>query len=187
MRTTKLQFQISVDGYIAGPNGEMDWMTMPWSDDMLTYADAIWKPVDTIVLGRRLAEGFIPAWESGPEGEDQASIDQMNNTPKVVISDTLTESPWKNATIAGGDPAGTVEGLKARAGGDIMVAGGGTVARELIGHDVIDELHLFVNPVALGAGTPVFPYSDAARKLRTVHAQRFDCGITALHLEPIRS
>ena len=186
MRTTKLQFQMSVDGYIAGPNGEMDWMTMPWSDDLASYVDAIWRPVDTIVLGRKLSEGFIPAWESGPEGEDQASIDQMNNTPKVVISNTLTESPWKNATIAGGDPATTVNGLRAQDGGDIMVAGGGTVARELIAQGVLDELHLFVNPVALGAGTPVFPQLGTAQQLEIANAQRFDCGITALRLQPKR-
>ena len=187
MRKTKLQFQVSVDGYIAGPNGEMDWMTMPWSDDMTTYADGIWKPIDTIVLGRKLAEGFIPAWESGPPGEDQASIDQMNNTPKVVISNSLTESPWRNATVAGGDPADTVNALKAQQGGDIMVAGGGMVARELIAKGVIDELHLFVNPVALGGGMPVFPRLDAAQNLRIVRVQRFDCGVTGLHLEPVRS
>ncbi len=75
MRTTKLQLQISVDGYMAGPDGEMDWLTGPWTDDVNTYVDGIWKDVDTIVLGRKLAEGFIPAWEAGPEGEDQASID----------------------------------------------------------------------------------------------------------------
>jgi dihydrofolate reductase len=52
---------------------------------------------------------------------------------------------------------------------------------------VIDELHLFVNPVALGGGMPVFPQLDVAQKLRLVHAQQFDCGITGLHLEPVRS
>ena len=187
MRTTKLQFQMTVDGYIAGPNGEMDWMTMPWSDDLSSYVDAIWRPVDTIVLGRKLAEGFIPAWESGPEGEDQATIDQMTNTPKVVISDSLTESPWKNATVVGGDPAEAVNALKASSGGDIMVAGGGTIARELIAKGVLDELHLFVNPVALGAGMPVFPQLDGNQPLRVVHSQQFECGVIGLHLEPVRS
>jgi dihydrofolate reductase len=187
MRTAKLQFQMTADGYIAGPNGEMDWITAPWTDDLNAYVGGIWADVDTIVLGRKLAEGFIPAWESGPPGEDQASIDQMNNTPKVVISDSLGESPWKNATVAAGDPAETVNRLKAETGGDIMIAGGGTVARELIAQGAIDQIHLFVNPVALGAGMPVFPRLDSALPLEIVHAQRFDCGITGLHLEPKRS
>ena len=127
VRKFKLQVQTSVDGYMAGPNGEMDWMTYPWTDDMNAYVDALTEPVDCIVLGRKLAEGFIPAWAAGPEGEDQASIDWMNNTPKVVISNTLTESPWENAVVAGGDLAETVNKLKAQPGGDMIAYGGGTL------------------------------------------------------------
>ena len=75
MRTFRLQVQTTVDGYMGGPSGEMDWMTFPWSDDVGEYVQALMDPVDTIVLGRKLAEGFIPAWAAGPPGEDQASID----------------------------------------------------------------------------------------------------------------
>ncbi|XVQ15444.1 dihydrofolate reductase family protein [Spirillospora sp. CA-255316] len=187
MRTFKLQVQTTVDGYMAGPNGEMDWMTFSWSDDLNTYVDALTETVDTIVLGRKLAEGFIPAWESGPEGEDQAAIDWMNNTPKVVITNTLTESPWKNAVVAGGDLAETVNGLKAEPGGDMIAYGGGTFVRNLIAAGLLDELYLFVNPVAIGAGMPVFPKLDADQPLRLVTARPFECGITALHYEPQRS
>jgi dihydrofolate reductase len=186
MRTFKLQVQVSVDGYMAGPDGAMDWMTFPWTDDINAYVGALDDPVDCIVLGRKLAEGFIPAWESGPEGEDQASIDKMNGTPKVVISNSLTESPWQNAVVAGGDLAKTVNELKARPGGDIIAYGGGTLVRDLIAGGLVDELHLFVNPVALGAGMPVFP-GGAYQRLRLVAARSFDCGITALHYEPERS
>jgi len=56
----------------------MDWLTFPWTDDLNTYVDGLTKTVDCIVLGRKLAEGFIPAWAAGPEGEDQESIDWMN-------------------------------------------------------------------------------------------------------------
>jgi uncharacterized phage-associated protein len=85
--------------------------------DASAYSDALHKPVDLIVLGRKLAEGFIPAWEAGPEGETQESIDWMNNTPKVVISNTLTESPWENAVVRGGDLAEIVNELKDQPGG----------------------------------------------------------------------
>ena len=61
MRKLKLQVQTTVDGYMAGPNGEMDWTTVPWTDDISAYTDALTQPVDRIVLGRKLAEGFIPA------------------------------------------------------------------------------------------------------------------------------
>jgi dihydrofolate reductase len=184
VRTFKLQVQTTVDGYMAGPNGEMDWMTFPWTDDLTAYVAALTKPVDCIVLGRKLAEGFIPTWAAGPEGEDQAAIDFMNNTPKVVISDSLTESPWANTTVARGDLAGTVNQLKAQPGGDIIAYGGGTLVSSLIAKGLLDELHLFVNPTAIGAGMPVFADTGTHQQLRLVAARPFDCGVTALHFAP---
>ena len=77
--------------------------------------------------------------------------------------------------------------LRSAPGGDIMVSGGGTIVRELIAGGVIDELHLFVNPVALGGGMPMFPQLDGHQPLRLVHSQQFECGILGLRLEPHRS
>jgi dihydrofolate reductase len=187
MRKFKLQVQTTVDGYMGGPNGEMGWVTVPWTDDASAYSDALHEPVDLIVLGRKLAEGFIPAWEAGPEGETQESIDFMNNTPKVVISNTLTESPWENAVVRGGDLAEIVNELKDQPGGDMIAYGGSKLVSNLIAENLLDELHLFVNPAAIGAGLPVFPNLDAHQQLRLVNAQGFECGIAALHLEPERS
>ncbi|MFG1948175.1 dihydrofolate reductase family protein [Nonomuraea sp. NPDC048826] len=185
MRKLKLQVQTTVDGYMAGPDGAMDWLTGPWSDDLSGYVDGLTKSVDRIVLGRRLAEGFIPAWASGPEGEDQESIDWMNDTPKTVISNSLTESPWENATVAGGDLTELVNRLKAEPGGDLIVYGGGTLVSSLIAAELIDDLHLFVNPTATGGGMPVFP-TGAYQRLRLVSATPFACGITGLHFQPAR-
>ncbi|GGS52071.1 hypothetical protein GCM10010156_08410 [Planobispora rosea] len=187
MRKLKLQVQTTVDGYMAGPNSEMDWMKFPWTPDLETYIDALSKSVDCIVLGRKLAEGFIPTWASGPEGESQESIDWMNNTPKVVISNSLTESPWENATVAGGDLTEVVNRLKAQPGGDIIVYGGSTLVSSLIAADLIDELHLFVNPTAIGTGLPVFPGAGAYKRFRLVGTHPFECGITGMHYEPERS
>jgi dihydrofolate reductase len=187
VRKFKLQTQISVDGYMAGPNGEMDWMIFPWTDDLNAYVDALTEPVDCIVLGRKLAEGFIPHWASQPEAEDQASIDKMNDTPKVVISNTLTESPWENTVVAGGDLAESVNRLKAEPGGDMIAYGGGTLVSSLIAEGLLDELYLFVNPTAIGAGMPVFANLETYQELRLVAARPFDCGIAALQFEPKRS
>jgi dihydrofolate reductase len=186
MRKFKLQVQTTVDGYMGGPNGEMDWMTVPWSDDLSAYSNALHQSADLIVLGRKLAEGFIPAWAAGPPGETQESIDWMNNTPKVVISNSLTASPWENATVAGGDLAETINKLKAEPGGDIMAYGGSTLVQALIAKELLDELHLFVNPAAIGAGIPVFPNLADNQQLRLVTARQFDCGTTVLHYAPKR-
>jgi dihydrofolate reductase len=187
MRKLKLQVQTTVDGYMGGPDGEMDWLTFPWTDDINAYLDALTKTVDCIVLGRKLAEGFIPAWASRPEGEDEETIDWMNDTPKVVISNSLTESPWENVVVAGGDLTETVNRLKAQPGGDIITYGGSALVSSLIAAGLIDELHLLVNPAAIGAGLPVFADTGAPQRLRLVNAQPFACGITALHFEPGRS
>jgi dihydrofolate reductase len=109
----------------------------------------------------------------------------MNNTPKVVISNSLSESPWGNATVAGGDLAETVNRLKVQPGGDMIAYGGSTLVSDLIANGLLDELHLFVNPTAIGAGLPVFP-KGAYQRLRSVGAHLFECGITALHFEPRR-
>lgn len=68
MRTLKLQVQTIVDGCMAGPDGAMDWMTHPRTADIERYIDDLTSSVDSVLLGRRLAEGFIPAWAAGPEG-----------------------------------------------------------------------------------------------------------------------
>ncbi|MER5770997.1 dihydrofolate reductase family protein [Streptomyces sp. NPDC001985] len=186
MRTFKLQLQTTVDGFMAGPNGEMDWLTFPWTDDIAAHIGALTEPVDCIVLGRKLAEGFIPTWAAGPEGEPREAVDKMNNTPKVVISRSLTESPWENTAVAGGDLAETVRRLKEQPGGDIITYGGATLVPELIARGLLDELHLFVNPTAIGAGLPVFGDTGGLQRFRLVEARQFDCGITGLHFEPKR-
>ena len=184
MRKFKLQVQMSVDGYMAGPNGEMDWMNGPWSDDLATFVTSLYEGVDCIVLGRKLAEGFIPHWASRPSYEKDTAIDTMNNTPKVVITDSLTTSPWENTVVAGGDLIATIKTLKEQPGGDIITFGGGTLVRGLISNNLLDNLYLFVNPTAIGAGMAVFDNIDANQQFQLVTARPFDCGVTLLHLQP---
>ena len=104
MRKLKLQVQMTLDGFIAGPNGEMDWITFNWDDELKRYVKELTDPVDCIVLGRRLAQGFIPHWASNPAGEDPEGIAKMNNATKVVFSKTLRvqngPTPiWQKATL----------------------------------------------------------------------------------------
>jgi dihydrofolate reductase len=80
----------------------------------------------------------------------------MNNTPKLVISNSLTESPWENATVAGGDLTETITKLKAEPGGDIIGYGGSTLVRGPRRPGTGGRDHLFMNPTAIGAGMPVF-------------------------------
>src|SRR5688572_25344732 len=99
MRKLKLQVQISVDGFIAGPNGEMDWMEWNWDDALKQYIAELTEPVDCILLGRKLAEGFIPYWalvaENTSDPEHEAGI-KFTETKKIVFTKTLEKSSWKN-------------------------------------------------------------------------------------------
>ncbi|MFN8357589.1 MAG: dihydrofolate reductase family protein [Spirosomataceae bacterium] len=182
MRTLKLQVQLSVDGYIAGPNGEMDWLVWNWDDALKAYVGALTEPVDTILLGRKLAEGFIPAWDAylnSPEPVDGAQ--KMVETPKVVFTKTITESPWENVAVANGELVAEITALKQQTGGDLIAYGGGTFVSSLIEAGLIDEYHLFVNPVALGQGMPIFKSLAQQQPLTLVKATAFACGIVVLH------
>ena len=86
MRKVKLQMQVSIDGFVAGPNGEMDWMVWDWDDALKDYVTRLTEPVDTIVLGRVLAQGFIPYWAADPQREGAEKINSSKKKKKYWIS-----------------------------------------------------------------------------------------------------
>ena len=113
MRKLKLQVQVTVDGYIAGLNGEIDWMVFDWDTKLKRYITGITEPVDCIILGRKLAQGFIPYWASNPKEE---GADKMNSCKKVVFTKTLDKSEWNHTVLAKGDLNGEIVKLKNQAG-----------------------------------------------------------------------
>ncbi|MGC1376517.1 MAG: dihydrofolate reductase family protein [Anaerolineales bacterium] len=183
MRKLKLQVQMSVDGYIAGLNGEMDFLARNWDDELKKYVTEITEPVDCIVLGRKLAQGFIPHWASNPKEE---GADKFNSTKKVVFTKTLDKSEWDNTVLAKGDLVDEITKLKKQDGKDIIAYGGATFVSALIKQGLIDEFHLFINPTAIGNGMTIFKELDGKQNLRLVKSTSFDCGIVVLHYEPKR-
>jgi dihydrofolate reductase len=185
MRKLKLQVQMSIDGYMAGPNGEMDWLEWDWDDDLKNYVIGITNPVDCILLGRKLAQGFIDTWARLAEDPDSTEngAKKMNDTPKIVFTKTIFKAEWERTKLEAGDIVEEVKKLKESEGGDMIVYGGGTFVRTLIEAGLIDELHLFVNPTALGKGMPVF---GELQEMRLVSSKQFDCGIIVLCYKPKR-
>jgi dihydrofolate reductase len=183
MRKLKLQVQLSLDGLIAGPNGEMMDFEWNWDDKLKEYVDGITQPIDTILLGRKLAEGFIPYWAEiaeDPTHPEHAAGIKFTQTPKVVFSRTLTTSPWERTQIANGELEAEIHSLKQAPGGDIMVYGGGQFVSALIASSLIDEYHLFVNPVAFGQGISIFQALPQFQKLELENSIAFECGIVLL-------
>lgn len=189
MRKLKLQVQMTVDGYIAGPNGEMDFMVWNWDDELKQYVEDITEPVDCIILGRKLAEGFIPYWAgvaANPNDPEFISGKKFTDTHKVVFTKTLDKSEWDNTVLAKGDLVDEITKLKKQDGKDIIAYGGATFVSALIKHGLIDEFHLFVNPTAIGKGMTIFKDLDGKQNLTLVKSRSFDCGIVVLNYEPKR-
>ncbi|HEX8738287.1 MAG TPA: dihydrofolate reductase family protein [Pyrinomonadaceae bacterium] len=187
MRKLKLQVQITVDGFVAGPNGELDWMTFSWDEESRQYVNALTDSSDTILLGRKMTDGFVNYWTSAldkPESPEYSFARKMVDTPKVVFSKTVRESIWANTIVANGDLVEEVEKLKQKEGKDIIVYGGANFVSNLIKENLIDEYHLCINPAAIGRGLTIFGNLKDRLKLKLVQSNTFSTGKVVNHYEP---
>lgn len=184
MRKLKLQMQMTIDSYVAGKNGEMDWMTWNWDEGLNNFVNQLTEPVDTILLGRVLAEGFIPTWTgllNDPEQGETAK--KFVETPKIVFTKTLSEHDWTNTKLETGDFVNTIKELKAQEGGDIIVYGGASFVSSLIAENLIDDYYLFINPVILGEGKTIFNGVTERLNMKLVELKAFECGIVLNHFQ----
>ncbi len=184
MRKLRLQVEISIDGCIAGPNNEMDWLV--WDDNYIKYIHEIAESVDTIILGRKMVDGFISHWSdvmNKPDDPWNAFAKKMVEIPKVVFTKTLNKSEWINTDIATGDLKDEITKLKNLDGWDIIVYGGASFDSSLIKEKLIDEFYLFVNPIVIGNGKTIFKDSKEIQKLTLIESKVFDCGVVLLHYE----
>lgn len=188
MRKLKLQVQLSVDGFNAGPNGELDFMEWNWDDKLKNFVNEIHDSVNTILLGRKMTDGFVKHWESVPEGDPSYPFARiMVETPKVVFSKTLDKSQWNNTILAKGNLVDEIDQLKKQKGKDIIVYGGSGFVSSLIAENLIDEYFLFINPTALGNGMTIFKSLKNKQKLQLKKSFAFDCGIVVLNYEVKRN
>jgi len=186
MRKVKLQMQLSLDGFVAGPKGEMDWMVWNWDEELKKYVSDLTEPVDCILLGRKMTEGFISHWKSvisNPNNPEFPFGKKMYDTLKVVFSKTLEKSEWDNTVLAKGDISEEIKRLKKQPGKDIIAYGGASFVSNLIKHGLIDEYHLFINPVAIGNGMTIFKGLENKLDLKLVNSESFDCGIVILYYQ----
>jgi dihydrofolate reductase len=134
------------------------------------------KAADAQLLGRVTYEGFAKAWPT-MEGTGEFG-EKMNAMPKYVVSSTLEDPAWNNTTVLGGDWPARVAALKEQYEGDILVAGSAKLVQGLLEHDLVDELHLMVFPVMLGAGKKLF--ADAGSTTPFTLAETKQAGETVI-------
>ena len=180
MRTVIYSMSVSLDGFIAGPDGDIGWGA-PDAEQMRFHVQQT-REIGTELMGRGLYEVML-VWEDAERtmsGAVELEFAQIwNSIPKVVFSTTLQQVEG-NARLASGDVADEVARLKEAPGEGVISVGGAGLAATLIKLDLIDEYRLFVNPVVLGGGTRYFPTLDAAIELELLETRTF--GSRAVYL-----
>jgi len=188
MRKIKLQMQLSLDGFICGPQGEMDWMVCDWDDVVKNYVADLTNSVDTFLMGRVTGEGMAVYWPtvaSNPESKEEEKwmADKLNSLPKVIFSKTVTHINWTNTRVAN-DIVEEVKELKKEPGKDILIYGGAGIVSSFIRENLIDEYHLFINPVVIGNGRTIYNNVKRNTKLKLVTATSSLTGIVILTYVP---
>jgi dihydrofolate reductase len=180
MGTIAVHEFIALDGVIEDPRWTMEY---PFDPKMGEAIGAIIGPSKGILLGRRTYEMFAPAW-SARTAEDDPGAPFFNETRKYVVSATLNRADWNNSEIVGAYSAEAIRGLKDRVDGNLYVSGSATLVRAMLADGLVDQLHLFVFPVALGAGLRLFPEGGDPVKLALVAAEAYDSGVVHLTYGP---
>lgn len=185
MRKVKLQMQMSIDGYVAGPNGELDFMTWNPDAELLAFFNSLIDASDTLLLGRKMTDGFVTHWENTANNNpDNLFAKKMVDIPKIVFTKTLEKSTWNNTTLAKGNLVEEIANLKSQNGKDIIVFGGAGFVSSLIKEGLIDEYHLIVNPTAIGNGMSIFKSLDRTQKFTPVASKLYAGGKTILSYKP---
>lgn len=149
---------LSIDGYFADANGDVNWAHAAQADpEFAAFVSGNAQGGGMLLFGRRTYDIMVSFWPTPAATQSMPDVAEgMNRMPKVVFSRTLTSSPWNNTSVVNEDIIEAVRNLKAGTGPDMCILGSGTIVSQLAGAGLIDEIQLVVNPIVLGAGKPLF-------------------------------
>ncbi|MDD5360786.1 MAG: dihydrofolate reductase family protein [Ignavibacteria bacterium] len=175
---------ISLDGFVAGPNGEMDWIKV--DEEIFDYVSKRINEGDTSLYGRvtyRMMEDYWPTAADKPDASkhDIEHSKWYAKVHKVVLSNTIKDTGLTNTTIINGNISDRINGIKQKAGSEILLFGSPTATHSLMQLNLIDGYWLFVNPIILGQGIPLFKDIKDKTKLILLNTKQFTCGVTELN------
>lgn len=182
MGSLKVHEFTTLDGVVDAPVWTMDY---GFPDDLAASIGALTASASGILLGRTTFEMFAPAW-STRTAEDDPGAPFFNDTRKHVVSAGLTdaEAVWRNSTALGAYEAGAIRRLKEQETGDLYVSGSATLVRALLADGLVDELHLYVYPLAVGSGLRLFPDGAPRTPLTLLRAEGLSNGVAHLAYGP---
>jgi dihydrofolate reductase len=190
MRKIILRMHISLDGFVAGLNDELDWVIH--DEEVWEDGNTMFDTIDTALFGRVTYEvfaGYWPAVATDPASttHEREFAQWITATPKIVFSTRLDEVAWQNSRVVKDKIAAEISQLKQQAGKDIMLMGSPTLAQLFMQQGWLDEYWLNVNPVVLGQGKALFGGLTHRLPLKLLTARIFNSGVMSVHYATQRS
>ncbi|ACU61748.1 dihydrofolate reductase family protein [Chitinophaga pinensis] len=184
MRKLVSFFHVSLDGYIAGLNGEMDWIKV--DEEIFEHVGDRVKGSDTALYGRvtwQMMEGYWPTAGDEPNASkhDIEHSAWYKKAKKVVLSKSMQNEQLPNTTFIGEDVEDRIKTLKQADGTEILIFGSPSATHSLLQYDLIDEFWLFVNPILLSKGIPLFKNVTEKTPLTLVSSKTFTNGVVCMH------
>jgi dihydrofolate reductase len=186
MRNLIFFMHTSLDGFVAGPNGEMDWIR--FDDELFDFVATMTDKADAALYGRvtyEMMQGYWPTAADKPNAtkHDKEHSAWYKQVSKIVLSSTLSGEGLDKTTVISDQLSDNINRIKNQDGKNILIFGSPRASHSLLGLGLIDEFWVFVNPVLLGKGMPLFKNVVETTKLKLVESKTFSCGVMALHYE----
>jgi len=189
MRNLIFFMHTSLDGFVAGLNGELDWLSI--DEEMFDFVATMTDKADTALYGRVTYEMMQNYWPTAGDQPNASKHEKehsawYNKVPKVVLSKTMSEKGLDNTTVIGDQLESNIKKIKKQDGKNILIFGSPTASISLLNSGLIDEFWLFVNPIIVGQGIPLYKGVTETTKLKLVESITFTSGVIALHYETKR-
>lgn len=186
MRNLIFFMHASLDGYVAGPNGEMNWIKI--DEEIFDFVATITQKADAALYGRKTYEMMQGYWPTAADKPNATKHDIEHSAwykqvAKIVLSKTISAEGLDNTSVIAENLADEIKHIKNQDGQDILIFGSPSASHALLDHNLIDEFWIMVNPILIGKGTPLFKNIHQITELNLLETKTFSNGVVAMHYE----